>query len=48
MTNITILIITLAIIFGSFFLLRSVINWYFRINEIVETLKEINRKIKDA
>lgn len=48
MTNITILIITLAIIFGSFFLLRSVVNWYFRINEIVETLKEINRKIKDA
>lgn len=40
-------IIILGISVGIFFIFRGVVNWYFRINEIVEILKSINNKLNE-
>jgi hypothetical protein len=47
MGNLFIIIALLLITVGIFFIFRSVVNWYFRINEIVETLKSIDKKINE-
>jgi hypothetical protein len=47
MGELILLIIVLAITVGIFFIFRGVVNWYFRINEIVETLKSIDKKLNE-
>jgi hypothetical protein len=47
MGELILLIIVLGITVGIFFIFRGVVNWYFRINEIVEILKSIDKKLKE-
>jgi len=47
MSNLILLLIVLGITVGIFFIFRGVVNWYFRINEIVEILKSIDKKLNE-
>ena len=38
-------LIVIAIIFGIFFLFRMFGAWMFRINDVVDELKQVNRKL---
>ena len=38
-------LIVIAIIFGMFFLVRMFGAWMFRINDVVDELKQVNRKL---
>ena len=38
-------LIVIAIIFGMFFLVRMSGAWMFRINDVVDELKQVNRKL---
>lgn len=37
--------IVIAIIFGMFFLVRMFCAWMFRINDVIDELKQVNRKL---
>lgn len=45
-TNFSIVLIALLVVIGIFVLLRSVVLWYFRINEIVSLLKRQNELLE--
>ncbi len=38
-------LVTVAFCVGAFFLFRAVVLWYWRVNEILETLKSIDQKL---
>lgn len=44
--TLSIVLVVLFISIGVFLLLRSLVLWYFRINEIVELLKQQNRLLE--